>query len=278
MPNDSKPSTTTVQNTDPWAGQQPFLKAGFEQAARLYDNNPLQFYPGQTYSPLSGESEAALTAQANRAMQGSPLTGAAQSELTKTLQGDYLDPTKNPYLMSMSDQITAKVLPQINARFAASGRANSGLGARAAAEGVSSAMANAAMQNYQAERTNQMRANFFAPQMAQQDYFDIAKLAEVGSAREDFNQQGITEAMNRFNFQNQAPWQQLQNYMGLVQGNYGNTSTATQVGPRRSVGAGLVGGGLGGAGVGATIDKSLGITGGNGALIGAGLGSLLGMF
>lgn len=270
-------TTTTVTNSDPWSGQQPYLQAGFSRAANLYDNNPLQYYPGQTFSPLSGETEAALTAQTNRAMNGSPLVGAAQDELTKTLRGDYLDASKNPYLMSMSDQITAKTLPAINARFAASGRGQSGLGARAAAEGVSGAMANAAMQNYQAERTNQQRAQLFAPEMANQDYFDIAKLGEVGAAREDFNQQGINEAMNRFNFQNQAPWQQLQQYMGMIQGNYGGQGTSTATGPRRSVGAGMLGGGVSGAGLGYLASDALGLSGGQGALLGGAGGSLLGL-
>lgn len=274
---DSGNTTTTVQNADPWAGQQPYLKAGFDQAAGLYDNNPLQFYPGQTYAPASGETNAALTAQTNRAMQGSPLVGAAQGELMKTLNGDYLDAAKNPYLMAASDSIMAKTLPAINARFAASGRGQSGLGARAAGEGVGSAMATAGLQNYQAERTNQQRAQLFAPQLANQDYYDIAKLGEVGAARESATQQGIDEDVNRFNFQNQAPWQQLQQYMGLIQGNYGGSTTGTTVGPRKSVGTGLLGGAAAGGGLGYLLGDSLGLGSGGGAAAGAGLGSLLGL-
>jgi len=270
-------TTTTVTNSDPWSGQQPYLTAGFQQAANLYDNNPLQYYPGQTYSPLSGESEAALTAQTNRATQGSPLVGAAQGELMKTLNGDYLDAAKNPYLMAASDSIMAKTLPAINARFAASGRGQSGLGAKAAGEGVASAMSSAALQNYQAERTNQQRAQLFAPDLANQDYYDIAKLGEVGSARESINQQGIDEAMNRFNFENQAPWQQLQQYMGMIQGNYGGQGTSTATGPRKSVGAGLLGGGVAGAGLGYLASDALDLKGGTGALLGGAGGSLLGL-
>jgi hypothetical protein len=273
----SKNTTTTVSQSDPWSGQQPYLTQGFQQASNLYNNNPLQYYPGQTYAPVSGETNAALTAQTNRAMQGSPLTGAAQGELMKTLSGDYLDAAKNPYLTAASDSIMAKTLPAINSRFAASGRGQSGLGARAAGEGVSSAMAQAAMQNYNNERTNMQRAQLFAPQLANQDYFDIAKLGEVGAARESADQQGITEAMNRFNFQNQAPWQQLQNYMGMIQGNYGGTQTGTSVGPRKSVGAGLLGGGIAGAGLGYLGGKELGFDPVKGALAGGGLGSLLGL-
>lgn len=270
-------TTTTVTNSDPWAGQQPYLTAGFQQAANLYDNNPLQYYPGQTYAPVSGETNAALTAQTNRAMNGSPLTGAAQGELMKTLNGDYLDAAKNPYLMAASDSIMAKTLPAINARFAASGRGQSGLGAKAAGEGVASAMSAAGLQNYQAERTNMQRAQLFAPQLANQDYFDIAKLGEVGAARESADQQGIDEAMNRFNFENQAPWQQLQQYMGMINGNYGGQNTSTATGPRKSVGAGLLGGAVSGAGLGYLAGDALGLGSTGGALAGGGVGSLLGL-
>lgn len=280
-------NTTTVQKSDPWAGQQPFLTGGtsngqtvpgvMPEAAKLYQNNPLQFFQGQTFADLAPETQASLGMQTQRALQGSPLVGAAQADLTKTLNGDYLNPETNPYLMAASDQIMAKTLPAINARFASSGRANSGLGARAASEGVASAMSQAALQNYQAERTNQQRAALMAPQLAQQDYFDAAKLAEVGGVREDFTQQGINEAMQRQQFQNMEPYQRLGLYNQLIQGNYGGQTTQNQTMPRRSLGAGMLGGGVAGGSLGYLASNSLGLTGGQGAALGAGAGSMLGL-
>lgn len=276
-------STNTVQKADPWAGQQPYLQGGngipglFPEANRLYQNNPLQFYQGQTFAGLSPETEMSLQMQTDRALSGSPLNNAAQQNLTDTLNGKYLDINTNPYLMPAADQIMAKVLPQVNAQFAGSGRGNSGLAARAASQGATDALGGLAFQNYNAERTNQQRSALLAPQLAQQDYADAARLGEVGSVREDFAQQGINEAMQRQQFENMAPWNQLGLYNSLIQGSYGGTTNQTQTLPRRSVGAGVLGGGLAGGGLGYLLGPSLGLTGGQGAAYGAGAGSLLGL-
>jgi len=267
-------STNTVQKADPWEGQQPYLIGGesngqavpgvMREAANLYQSNPLQYYPGQTYAPVSPETETALQAQTLRSMMGSPLTGAAQSELAKTISGDYLDVNKNPYLMPMADQIRAEVQPPIDARFGAAGRGQSGLAARAVSQGVTDALASQAYKNYADERTQQMRAMMFAPQMANQDYADIAKLQEVGNVREDVQQQAINDAMNRFSFENMEPWQRLGLYNSLVQGNYGSTTNTASTGQRRSIGSNVIGGaalgGLGGYLGYNAIGSSLGMT------------------
>ena len=119
--------TTTVQKADPWEGQQPYLTGDdartgiFPEAERLYNQGPMQFYPGQTYAGFSPESQLALAGQTQRAMQGSPLTDAAQSELQRTLSGEYLNASTNPYLMPLADQVSAEVLPRIQGRFEGSG-------------------------------------------------------------------------------------------------------------------------------------------------------------
>jgi hypothetical protein len=136
-------STNTVQKADPWAGQQPFLQGGADtsgnpvpgvlpEAAKLYQNNPLQFYSGQTYADLSPETQQANSMQTTRAMNGSPVMNASNQSLQDTLSGKYLDINTNPYLMPAAQNIMSEVLPQVNSQFAASGRGNSGLASRAA--------------------------------------------------------------------------------------------------------------------------------------------------
>ncbi len=275
--------TNTVQKSDPWSGQQPYLTGSggnpglFPEAANLYSNNPLEFYPGQTYAGMAPETEMALSAQSNRAINGSPINAAAQGELTNTLSGQYLDASQNPYLMPMADNILAKVLPGINSRFAQSGRGVSGLGARAAAEGATDALGTQAFNNYNAERTRQMQAMMFAPEMANQDYTDFQKLQEVGNVREDLQQQGINEDMQRYQFQNMEPYQRLGLYNQLIQGNYGGQTTTAQTQPRRSIGAGAVGGAALGGAAGYAAQNALGFSSPwQSAALGAGAGGLAG--
>lgn len=270
-------STNTVQKADPWAGQQPYLSDVMSQAQGLQNNNPIQYYPGQTFADMSPETQMSLDMQTQRALAGSPLNNAAQQNLTDTLSGKFLDPNTNPYLQAGSDQILAKVLPQINSQFARTGTGNSSMAARAAAEGATGAMGQLAMENYNQERMAQQRASLMAPQLAQQDYADAARLGEVGSVREDLAQQGINDQMQRFQFENMAPWQQLGLYNSLIQGSYGGQTTQSQTMPRRSVGAGMLGGGVAGAGLGYLGSNALGLTGGQGAALGGLGGSLLGL-
>jgi hypothetical protein len=264
-------TNTTVQKSDPWAGQQPYLTDVMQKSQDIYNRGPMQYYQGQTFAPLSAETQAAQTLQAQRAVNGSPLTTASQEQLTKTMRGDYLDPATNPYLQAGADQIRAKVLPGIDARFSGSGRTGSALAARAAGEGVSDAIASQAMQNYTNERNNQIKGMLVAPQMAQQDYTDIARLGEVGAAKEDYAQQQINENINRFNFQQQEPWQNLGLYSNLVNGQYGSTVSTTSPVARRSVGAGLLGGAATGGGLGYMLGGDM-----TSGAVGAGIGGLLG--
>jgi hypothetical protein len=57
-----------------------------------------------------------------------------------------------------------------------------------------------------------------APAMAELDYSDISRLEDVGLARQQMGQQGINEAMARYNYQQQLPAQQLAQYQNLVTG------------------------------------------------------------
>lgn len=249
-----------VQKSDPWAGQQDFLMDIFGRAKTLADQ-PQTFFPGQTYAGFSPETELALRRQTSRALAGSPLTAAAQGELTKTLSGGYLDPTSNPAFQKAAGDIQSRLAGM----YSAAGRYGSGAMANQANE----ALATLAAQSYGQERENMMRGMMFAPQLAQQDYFDVAKLAEVGSTREDLAQQAINDAMARFNFSQSEPWQRLALYNQFIQGNYGGQSTSTTTAtPRRQIGSGL----LSGASTGAGIGMMFGPWGG---LAGAGIGGLL---
>src|SRR5690606_1696683 len=86
---------TQVVKNEPPEWLKPFQTEIGQRASQL-SQTPLQFYPGQTYAGLSPETEAALQMQTQRALAGSPVTQAMQAELTRTLGGQYLDPTANP--------------------------------------------------------------------------------------------------------------------------------------------------------------------------------------
>jgi hypothetical protein len=267
-------SQTTVQRTEPWSGQIPYLLgdakkdiAGlFPEANRLYGQPGPLYYPGQTVAPFSPEHEMALNAQAARALYGSPLTAAGGDELQRTLGGGYLN--GNPYLQNAIDAASRglvrnyqnAVAPGIDSSFSLAGRYGSG--AHQAAQ-------SAAQQNLAAaERGNMLNALNLVPGYAAQDYNDIAQLNAVGQTREQMAQSLINDQIARWNFEQQQPADKLRQYAALVQGNFGSTQTTTAP---YSAGTGILGGAASGAGIGSAFGPW-------GTAIGAGLGGLLSLF
>ncbi len=76
-----------------------------------------------------------------------------------------------------------------------------------------------AYQNYEQERARQQQAIGAAPALAQADYQDINQLLQAGQLREGYTGQQLGADIQRFNFLQNQPQQNLQNYLSLVYGN-----------------------------------------------------------
>lgn len=249
----SKPQaveTKSVTNNDPWGPQQPYIKEIFGEAQRLYnDPSRPQFFPGQTYASPSNATLTGLQRAEDTAMAGSPVISGAQDEASKILSGDYLR-GDHPYMQGMIDRTAADVLPRVNAGFLNAGGPG-GLQTRAATMALADSANSLRFQNYGAERANMMNTMNNAGNIAGQRYLDPAMLGQVGAQREAIAQQPITEAVARHEFDQNAPWGQLANYLQMIQGNYGGTSntTGTQFLPGQNMFGNILGGLMGGAGI-----------------------------
>lgn len=259
-------TTTTVQKADPWSGQQPYLTGLYQQAAGLPQQQP---YPFPEYVPPSPATLQAQQAQTNRALQGNPLLGAAQQQNYQTTTGEYLHGGQgfNQALGAAQRQI----IPGISSAFEQSGRYGSGLHQESLARGMGDAFAGL----YDRERGRQQAATLAAPGLAQADYADIERLGAVGQQQEGYAGNALDAAIRRWQFQQQAPYQQAQAQSGIIQGGFpGGQSVGESSRPSNSpsplagaAGGALAGGALAGASQGA-------IAGPWGMAIGAGLGAL----
>ena len=389
--------------TEPWAGQQPYLRDVFGQAQNLYQQGGPQYFPGQTVAPFSPQSQMGMDMLTQRAIGGDPSMQAFGNYLTNTLgqpnavnpyalaqggqqamggigagqdmiqqagsavgphaqilQGmtgygglgeagqffgqpdalpafstDQLGATasgsflgSNPYLDQMfntaagrvSERFSEDILPGIDSTFGAGGRTGGGLHAlatgRAAGDAVqelSGLAADIYAPAYESERNrqlqaaqaggqlglgqgqlglgqlqsaadlytgerglaqqaalgggqlfesglgrmlsagqglgqlglggldamgglygdiaqNQFRAGTLAPSFQQMQYGDIDQLMRVGGMTEDQAQRLIDADMQRWNFQQQQPWQNLNQYANIIQGLPGGYGTSTQSG------------------------------------------------
>jgi hypothetical protein len=87
------------------------------------------------------------------------------------------------------------------------------------AQALTNTAGQLAYQNYEAERQRQQQAIGAAPQLAAADYQDINQLLQAGQLREGYQGQQLGADIQRFNFLQNQPQQNLQNYMSLVYGN-----------------------------------------------------------
>lgn len=259
------PQQVVTNNVAPWEGQQHYLKNGFHVAS-LHINDPLTYYPDQTYASFSPQTEKALNLTEARALAGSPVQTAMNKQLQATLDGDYL--YGGAGFNAAYEAAKNKILPDIQSRYNAGGRYGSGLARQAEASALGDAFAS----QYGNERTNQLRAMMFAPQAAQSDYNDLKALAGVGQQREGQTQSAIDENIARYNQNKLEKWQRLNNYMNTISGQHGSAGTQTTTGFQGNRGAGILGGALGGLGLASSLASSMASGAGTGAAAGAPIG------
>lgn len=250
-PQQSQQSSEAV----PWKEQIPYLTSGFQEAAAL-KNRPLTPYPDKTYASFHPEELDALGLGAQRARNGSAATKAARDYSLGILSGDAaaLAATLGPRV--------GELLPALQSQFNRAGMGASSLARSAEQELVMRELSK--LKESAADRLERL---------GPREYEDIAKLAAIGEAKRDMEQQDIDWRVGRHNFQQMEPSERLAKYMGLITGNYGGTTTGNSAnfpmaGSRLS---GLLGGGLTGAQLGGAFGPA-------GAGVGGLLGGIAGLF
>lgn len=218
-----KQDSTTTTSIDP--AIKPYVTYGLEEGKRLYESQTPSFFPGQTYVSPSAQTQEALRMAQERAMAGSPLTGAAQAETLATIQGRGV----NPFLAGALGQTNrlageefTRNIQNLQSQAASAGRyGSSAMGQQAGqaqdifARALAEQGGQLAYNSAEAERARQMAAVGAAPQMAQADYADIQRLLSVGGAREAQSAAELQDAMNRYNFEQNLPQAKLSQFANL---------------------------------------------------------------
>lgn len=221
---------TQIAKTDsaPWSGQQPYLSDIFSRASALNARGDIpSYYPNATYVPASQQTEQGLNQIQSLAQQGGQLTPAATNTALRTINGDFLT-RQNPEFSGMVQNAFNAARPAIDSAYASAGRGISGARDAALADSWSGAVTNLAGQNYANERQLQQQMVGQAPQLDQARYQDAQALMGVGSTREGYAQQQLQDSINRWDFQQNQPWNNLSKYAALVGGGqYGGQQTQT---------------------------------------------------
>ena len=234
-------ATTTTSTIDPTI--QPFLTYGLTEAQKLYQGGGPQYYGGQTYVGPSTTTQTGLQALEARASQGNPLLQSAQGQLQNTISGGFLQ--GNPFFQGAFQPAAQaaqtrfeQTLGDVGSAASKAGRYGGGamqtLQDRASgqfAKSLADTAGTLAYQNYADERARQQQATMAAPAMAQADYQDIQNMLAAGQAREGYTGAQQQADIARFNFLQNQPQQNLQNYLSLVYGNpLGRVASSTTSG------------------------------------------------
>jgi hypothetical protein len=232
-------TTNTVTKSDPWAGQQSYLTTGFQQALNNYNSDSPSYYPDSTVAPQSATTQTAQSLQAQRALNGSPLQTSTDNMLNSTISGDYLN--SNPYLDANFNAGAQSIVNNYKGAIAdtasnLSGQGRYGSGAQnfadnqantTLANSLGNLYTNTYYNNYNTERGNQLTAAGQAPTMINQDYTDLSKLSDVGTAQDTYNQSLTDANVDKWNYNQNLPYNKLAQYMGLINGSYGMSSTTS---------------------------------------------------
>ena len=232
-------TSKTSSELDPTV--RPFVEYGLQEAKTLYGTPGPSYFPGQTYVGPSTQTTDALKAAQTRATAGSPLSSAARTQQLGTVSGAYLAP--NPYFEAAMrpavSTATTAYNDAIKGAFGTSslaGRYGSGAMAdltgranKTCADTLAGKAGELAYQNYATERGLQNQAAVNAPQMAASDYADIQQLANVGKTAEGYQQTALQSDIDRYNYEQNLPYQKLSSYLGAAYGSpMGQVSTSQQ--------------------------------------------------
>lgn len=222
-------TTQTVQKSDPWSGQQPYLEQTMQQAQNLYNNQGdwPQYYPSSTVQPFNSMEKGAINNLYDTGTNGTSALNSANDSLTKFNNGDYLS-AGNPYFGQMAQSIASQVTPQIESQFTQGNAMNNPAAAYATSQGIASAIAPYAYQNYSDQLGNMVKTAALSPETQAATLQGQQVALGAGQAQQQQDQSQLGDTVNRYNYNQQLPFQMLNQYANSINGNYGGTSTLTQ--------------------------------------------------
>lgn len=271
----SKSQTVTQKQEIP-----PFLQNQLQQVFGAAQNIQPAVFAGERVAGFSPLETLGQQLTAERALAGDQTVDQARGLLEDTLAGDYLE---NPFLQNQIDNAISGAVNQATSQYALGGRLGSGAFGTALGAGITGAAAPILANQYNAERGRQMQAAQMAPQLAAQDFIDLAALSGVGQQQRELSQaqiQAQRDFINELNAAQLSKFGSLASAAGLTPSAMNTSSTQPGVSPL----AGAAGGALTGAALGSLFPTAAasasGATGFGasfgpmGALVGGGLGLL----
>lgn len=225
-----------------YAGENPYLQNAIDQASRDVTNN---------YSKVVSPQLAAM--DRNSGSFGNSGIAETQSDARDVLSRNLGNISSNMRMQDYGQQAQL---------------AESGLNRDAM---LAETMNTNKLNQFNAERTNQMRGMAFAPQLAESDYRDAQALLGVGDVYRDYNQSKLNQGYDQWQSEQNYPYQQLDVLANGIRTSMGGGGTMVSSAPNAytsSPVAGAIGGGIAGYGAGQELGFNPWLGAAGGGLLG----------
>lgn len=225
-------STNTVQSTTPWAGQQQYLQDIYAIADSDASNVTPQYYPSDTYAPLTGQQNGLMSNLINNTANGGGAGIQAANQniattlgpqytqqtqgtfnqgnnvLNNELSSSYLNPANSPSYQTAISNALAAAAPGASASFINGNRSDSGLAQAAETSAMANAAGGLAQQQYQANQgiqnsAAQQASNNFLTQQGNQIKSQLTAPAVQQGLTSDMAAALTTSGLSQTDMQNQ---------------------------------------------------------------------------
>ena len=201
-------TTSTVEKSDPWEGQQPFLKDMFSKAQARYNSGSPEFFPGATISPFNANETAYQQGVVDYLGSGRAqnLQAGAEGGVSDLLGSNPIfDATRSlaPYgqesLQAAAGYTDTPVLDQANASPVMQQMLSGSVAQNPFIENANNAMARDSVANFQQEVMPALRASQIAYQPGGSSRGDIATGIAAGNVGSTIANNINQNYMNQFN-------------------------------------------------------------------------------
>jgi len=232
---------TQINTTEPWAEQKGYLTGGFEQAQQIYDRGAPAYYPGETLAGFDPAQTAAQQSTLGYAMgpRAAAQQAGAERSLLQGLSGQ-IDPNAyNPMVNSLTSNVLSglqnEVLPGLRQKQVMYQPGGSSKGnqeyekavANRVTSGMTKPIADMYTNAYNQAQNRAVQSGQLYPSIMNAPLSMYGAMDQVGAQRRAMTQEAMNRDQQRYEYNANKDQNALRNYMAMVSGDYGSTTTST---------------------------------------------------
>lgn len=229
----SKGPETSTSTIEPWAAAAPYLESGFSEAANIYNNYTPEYYSGQTQAGFSPDQQTAQQGISDFAVEGTPnIMNPAINAYQYGTGSQVLDVANNPYVNNMAQAAADRAYSGLSPQLAGirGGAVQSG-GYGGSRQGIAEGLALGGAADAATQAAAGIYGNAYGQGLGHQlgtlgqtgsligaGFQPYQQLAGSGAQQQGYEQSLIQDAQAQHQFEQNLPYQQLQQFQSGITG------------------------------------------------------------